>query len=405
LRPILCTVQQNPSEPCPERVLFVHAHPDDETITTGGTIATLVDRGAAVTVLTCTRGERGEVIPSELRALEGAPEALAEHRAGELAEALAVLGVTDRRFLGDAGARWAGLEPRKYADSGMRWGENGAEAAETIDENSLCAAPFGEVAADIATVIDAVKPDAVVSYDARGGYGHPDHIRVHEASRRAAEVMGVPFFAIEPDESSSTPTVRVDVSAVLDRTAAALRAHRTQVTVEGDRFALSSGPSRPIAPVEAFTLVRPDAPTTLAWKDQGFGIHLFAWIIALVVGAAVGGISTVNHQATASVAGFSVPIGVIATLLITGALLVGLRLVFGGRLVAGFAAFGELAVIGALSLPGSGGSVLVPADPAGYVLTYGPAAIALVVLAWPSVGTFSRDKIVTRPEPKGTPSP
>jgi hypothetical protein len=62
-------------------------------------------------------------------------------------------------------------------------------------------------------------------------------------------------------------------------------------------------------------------------------------------------------------------------------------------------------VIGALSLPGSGGSVLVPADPAGYVLTYGPAAIALVVLAWPSVGTFSRDKIVTRPEPKGTPSP
>ena len=61
----------------PERVLFVHAHPDDESISTGGTIATLVDRGAAVTVLTCTRGERGEVIPPELSHFEGSPDLVA----------------------------------------------------------------------------------------------------------------------------------------------------------------------------------------------------------------------------------------------------------------------------------------------------------------------------------------
>jgi N-acetyl-1-D-myo-inositol-2-amino-2-deoxy-alpha-D-glucopyranoside deacetylase len=405
LRPILCNVQQNPNEPRPERVLFVHAHPDDETISTGGTIATLLDRGAHVTVVTCTRGERGEVIPPELRHLEADPVALARYREGELASALTVLGVTDHRYLGGPGARWKGLEPREYADSGMRWGEHGAEATESLDENSFCAAPFGEVAADLATVIDAVKPTAVVSYDARGGYGHPDHVRAHEASRRAAEVMSVPFFAIEADDSSSPPTVRVDVSAVLDRKRNALRAHRTQVTVDGDRFALSSGPSRPIAAIEAFTILRPGVPTAVAWKDQGLGIHVFAWIIALLVGAAVGGISTVNHQATAAVAGITVPIGIIATVLISAALLVGLRIVFGGRVVAGVAAFGELAVIGLLSVTGSGGSVLVPANVAGYLLTFGPAVIALVVLAWPAVGTFSRGKIEARLEPKGMPSP
>ena len=74
-----------------ERVLFVHAHPADESIVTGGTIATLVDRRASVTVLTCTRGE-----------------------GAELAAALAELGVTDHRWLGDSNARWAGREPRRY---------------------------------------------------------------------------------------------------------------------------------------------------------------------------------------------------------------------------------------------------------------------------------------------------
>ncbi|HEY8912054.1 PIG-L family deacetylase [Lacisediminihabitans sp.] len=398
-------MQQNLSESVQERVLFVHAHPDDETISTGGTIATLVNRGAAVTVVTCTRGERGEVIPPDLRHLEGAPAELAAHRSAELAAALAVLGVTDHRYLGAAGARWVDLPPRVYTDSGMRWGADGAEAAETIDDDSLCAAPFGEVAADLATVIDAVQPTAVVSYDARGGYGHPDHVRAHEAARRAAEVMGVPFFAIQPDGSPAPATVRVDVSDALTQKADALRAHRTQVTVEGDRYSLSSGPSRPIAAEESYAIVRPDRSGTVAWKDQGFGIHLFAWIIALIVGAAVGGISTVNHQATVSVGGLTIGIGIIATLMITAALLVGLRLVFGGRLVSGIAAFGQLAVIGALSLTGSGGSILVPANAAGYLLTYGPAVIALVVLAWPSVGTFRRDKIAVRLEPKGTPSP
>jgi N-acetyl-1-D-myo-inositol-2-amino-2-deoxy-alpha-D-glucopyranoside deacetylase len=94
-------------------VLFVHAHPDDETIVTGGTIAKLVDLGAAVTVLTCTRGELGEVIPDEFKHLEGAGAELAQFRTGELHSAMHILGVTDHRFLGETSARWAGREPRR----------------------------------------------------------------------------------------------------------------------------------------------------------------------------------------------------------------------------------------------------------------------------------------------------
>src|SRR5690554_2536102 len=106
-------------------VLFVHAHPDDETISTGGTIATLVDAGVGVTVVTCTRGERGEVIPAELVHLEGDGPKLAEHRMGELADAMRILGVEDHRYLGEQSARLADLPPRRYLDSGMVWDSSG----------------------------------------------------------------------------------------------------------------------------------------------------------------------------------------------------------------------------------------------------------------------------------------
>ena len=91
----------------PERVLFVHAHPDDETIATGGTLATLVDSGAVVTLVTCTRGERGEVIPADLQDALASQEALAALREAELRKAVGILGVTDHRFLGEENARWS----------------------------------------------------------------------------------------------------------------------------------------------------------------------------------------------------------------------------------------------------------------------------------------------------------
>src|SRR5690625_7560451 len=95
----------------PRRILFVHAHPDDESITTGATMAVYAASGAHVTLVTCTRGEKGEVIVPELTDLaDGDGTALARHREGELASALAELGVVDQRFLGG--------EHHRYRDSG-----------------------------------------------------------------------------------------------------------------------------------------------------------------------------------------------------------------------------------------------------------------------------------------------
>lgn len=392
------------NDPLPvERVLFVHAHPDDESITTGGTIALLVEGGSHVTVVTCTRGELGEVIPADLPGLQGDGPRLAEVRTAELAAAMAALGVLDHRFLGDPGARWVEREPRRYTDSGMRWGPDGAEPTESLSEDAFCAAEFGEVAADLATVIDAVKPGAVVSYDSKGGYGHPDHVRAHAAARHASEVMGVPFWIVGTDAASSA--LRIDVSPVLDRKIAALAAHRTQIVVEGDRFSLSSGPSRPIESVEGFTLLRTVAPGVVAWKDQSVPIRVFAWGLAALAGAALGGIAVVNHQFAPQILGATPPVGIVVSLLVISSLLVGLRIVFSGRIVAGCAAVGLLLAVGLLSVRSTGGSVLVPANAAGYALTYGSLVIAGVALSWPNFGTFSRDKLESRPESKGPSRP
>ncbi len=377
-----------------ERVLFVHAHPDDESISTGGTIATLVDQGAAVTVITCTRGERGGVVAADLRPLEGTP-ALADERAHELAAALAELGVTDHRWLGEANARWAGREPRRYEDSGMSWGPNGAQAAGAPPEGSLTAADPGEVAADIAAVIAAVGPDVVVSYDARGGYGHPDHIRAHEAARTAADVLEVPFFAIQGDRPAPG-SMRVDVTPVLARKRAAMAAHRTQLTVSDDGgFTLGDGASRPIATVEAFARMREAPPS---FSDFGLGSRIGSCVVAFLLGAFGGALLTVAHQATVDVGGVPVPWGIIAGIVIAAALLVGLRLVFGTRIVPLFAAIGLVGAVIALSIQTAGGSLLVPGNPLGYVWIFAPVFIAIVVLAWPPNRPRRAGRIAPVPE-------
>ena len=402
---ILSTVEAIGESGLPERVLFVHAHPDDETIATGGTIATLLDRGAAVTVLTCTRGELGEVIPPELKHLEGAGAELGQHRTDELARAMRILGVDDQRFLGAVDARSAGRAPRRYLDSGMQWGADGAEPLTAIGPEALCAAGFDEVVVDIASVIAAVRPDAVVSYNDRGDYGHPDHIRASRASQRAAELMGVPFFAIEPAGSSAPVTLSVDVSAVLDRKTDALRAHRSQVTVDGGRYALSSGPSLPIATEETFRRVRPEFSVPLSWSDQPIGVKVLSCLATVLAGIVVGTLTTVNHQVSVLWFGVRVGLGIVAALAVVAALLVGLRLFFDTRLMPGFAVLGILAAIGALSFMSAGGSVLVPANTAGWLWTFGPSVIALIVLGWPRTRPVVRARLRNRPESKGNTSP
>ena len=373
-----------------EHVLFVHAHPDDETISTGGTIATLVDAGAAVTVLTCTRGELGEVIPEELKHLEGDGAALAAYREGELAEAMNILGVSDHRFLGNPDARVAGAPPRRYLDSGMHWGPDGAEALSSADATSLCAAEFGEVVSDIATVIASVQPSAIISYDQKGGYGHPDHVFAHEASSHAAFVMGVPFFSIVPPGAASAGDRVIDVTPVMARKAAALRAYRTQLTVDGVLLTHSGGQVEPIPVTEVFHSLDRENPPGL----DGNRLHplskIFSCVLAAAAGVAIGIIATVNHQLTTPLFGLPIWAGVVISLTIVTAFLSGIRLIFGTRVVAGCAAIGLLLAIGVLSLTGPGGSVLVPANAPGWVWAYAPIAIAAVVLAWPKAGTFAR---------------
>jgi N-acetyl-1-D-myo-inositol-2-amino-2-deoxy-alpha-D-glucopyranoside deacetylase len=380
-----------------ERVLFVHAHPDDETLATGATIATLVDSGAHVTVLTCTRGELGEVIPPELQHLRGA--ALGEHRLGELDAALRILGVDDHRMLGAADARWEGREPRQYADSGMRWGAHGAEPLDSADPRSLSAAENGEVAADIAAVIVAVEPDVVVSYAADGGYGHPDHVRAHEAARTAAEVLGVPFYAVDSEGARRGPVVVHPTPAIVDRKRRALQAHATQVAVTGDEYALSSGGRKPIAVPESFTRLRPAEPS---FADYGLGARIVTCLIAAALGLFAGALLTAVHQASATVAGVAVPWGLIAGLLIVTALLVGLRTVFESRLVALVAGAALLGASALLALQSAGGSVLVPDNALGYAWTFGPVLIGAVVLGWPArrIGAAPRSNIAA-PARKG----
>lgn len=265
------------------RLLLVHAHPDDETLTTGATMARYAAEGAAVTLVTCTRGEKGEVI-GPLGHLEGEDDALAEHRSGELAAAMAALGVTDHRFLGaDAGVR--------FRDSGMVWGEHGrAVVPPDLAPDAFAAQPVEAAAEHLVRVLEEVRPHALLTYDADGGYGHPDHVQAHRvalaavasARWRVEQVLAVASpvsvheagvrrlreLGLSTGEAPWPPVVvpddavthRVQAGAQVPAKAAALRAHATQVVLDQDRsaYALSNGVWHDLVGTEWFTSLLPD---------------------------------------------------------------------------------------------------------------------------------------------------
>ena len=254
------------------RLLTVHAHPDDETIGTGSTMAYYAAAGCQVTLLTCTLGEEGEVLVPEL-ALLAADHAdqLGGYRISELATAMARLGVTDHRFLGG---------PGRFRDSGMMGTPANVKPRafwRAADEPEV----FDEAVSAAVEVIREVRPQVLVTYDPNGGYGHPDHIMAHRvamaAVERAAESGGrgepwpvakvywtcVPrsilrrgFEALKESASSYFGVEKVEdlpfgveddvVTTVVDATGygaakmAALEAHATQITVDGPFFALST---------------------------------------------------------------------------------------------------------------------------------------------------------------------
>jgi N-acetyl-1-D-myo-inositol-2-amino-2-deoxy-alpha-D-glucopyranoside deacetylase len=226
------------------RLLLVHAHPDDESIYTGATMAKYAAEGARVTLVTCTLGELGEVIPPSLAYLAAAKEdGLGEYRIGELAAACAELGVTDHRFLGG---------PGRWRDSGMM----GTEGND--DPRCFWRADVDQAAGALLDVIAEVRPQVLLTYDANGAYGHPDHIQAHRVAWRACELAGPDapekFYATATLESGLV-TTEVQASAWFGAKLAAMRAHATQITVDAPFFALSDGVRRPASGTEYYTLL------------------------------------------------------------------------------------------------------------------------------------------------------
>jgi N-acetyl-1-D-myo-inositol-2-amino-2-deoxy-alpha-D-glucopyranoside deacetylase len=274
----------------PRRLLLVHAHPDDEAIGTGATMARYAAEGAQVTLVTCTLGELGEIIPAELAHLAADREdRLGQYRIGELAAACEALGVADHRFLGG---------PGRWRDSGMIGLPANAEPG------SFWQADVAEAARELVAIIREVRPQVMVTYDDNGFYGHPDHIQAHRVAWRAFQLAADPavaadggvaeswrvakFYATAMPRSAAAEAIRLDgessaaaagftaaasvdelpfgvpdeqVTTEVDGTAylgvktAAMRAHATQIATAGPFFALSDQVGQRIMGHEYFTLL------------------------------------------------------------------------------------------------------------------------------------------------------
>ena len=279
------------------RMLLVHAHPDDETINNGATMAMYAALGAEVTLITCTRGEEGEVLIPELAHLAAnQSDALGPHREIELQDAMRALGVSDHRFLGN--------DSLKFRDSGMMGTEpnNRPDVFWQADVDS---------AADLlVTVIDEIKPHVLITYDEFGGYGHPDHIQAHRVAMRASEkskwqipkiywnVMpksviqsgidamkkaGSDFMGVESADElpfakdDSFVHAMIDGNRYVDKKMDAMRAHATQISVDGPFFALSDNVGLQIWGNEYYTLVR--GTKAQPFDERGRETDLFAGIL------------------------------------------------------------------------------------------------------------------------------
>jgi LmbE family N-acetylglucosaminyl deacetylase len=169
-------------------LMTVHAHPDDETIGTGGTMAKAVDAGRRVVLVTCTRGEMGEIVVPDMDTPDN-HRRLGEIRAVELERAMGILGVTEWENLG-------------FHDSDMM-GRPGNH-----DPRSFWQADLDEAARRLVWMIRRYQPDVVTTYNAFGGYGHPDHIRTHDVTVRAFPRAGDPAWYPEqlaPEHGGSGP--------------------------------------------------------------------------------------------------------------------------------------------------------------------------------------------------------
>ena len=277
------------------RLLFVHAHPDDETINNGVTMAHYAALGAEVVVVTCTLGEEGEVIDDRwIRLAVEEADQLGGYRIAELTAALRSLGLGQPRFLGGAG----------------RWRDSGMVGTPPRRHTRFVDADFDEAVAELVAVITELKPHVVVTYDPEGGYGHPDHIQTHRvttaAVAAAAPTWQVPKFYwtvmnanafregvegigdddVLPDWIRLTPDAAAGfaddqittVVAAPDRLPAkadAIAAHATQIFLGPTRraFVLSNKMVLPVLGAEHYVLVEGELCPT---DERGWETDLLA---------------------------------------------------------------------------------------------------------------------------------
>ena len=283
-----------------KRLLLVHAHPDDETINNGVTMAKYAAADAHVTLVTCTRGEEGEVLVSELANLASdKDDKLGEHREIELKDAMDQLGIKDFRFLGSPDKKWR--------DSGMMG------TPQNDRDDVFWQADLDEAANELVKIILEIKPQVLITYDEFGGYGHPDHIKAHRVAMRAAELaankgwqvskiywntmprsviqtgiekmkeVGSDFFGAEsaddlpfakPDELVTTV---VNAPEFVEQKLAAMRAHATQISVDGPFFALSNNLGLSVWGDEYYTLVKGEKAAP--FDSNGRELDIFAGVI------------------------------------------------------------------------------------------------------------------------------
>ena len=283
-----------------KRLLLVHAHPDDETINNGVTMAKYAASGAQVTLVTCTRGEEGEVLVTKLANLASdKDDKLGEHREVELKDAMAQLGINDFRFLGDPNKKWR--------DSGMMGTPQNERG------NVFWQADLDEASQELVKIILEIKPQVLITYDEFGGYGHPDHIKAHRVAMRAAELaaeqgwqvskiywntiprsviqmgiekmkeVGSDFFGAQsvdelpfakPDELATTV---VNAPEYVPQKLAAMKAHATQISEDGPFFALSKNLGLSVWGDEYYTLVKGEKAAP--FDSNGRELDIFAGVI------------------------------------------------------------------------------------------------------------------------------
>jgi len=361
-----------------KRLLVVHAHPDDESIFTGHIIADRLAAGADVYVLTLTRGERGKVKLEELKGLEGQLRAMGAFRTGELKVALSELQKAGSKLQHS----FAGT--RAFLDSGMRINQMGRPTKKSrTDEMALAAASTAVIAEDIERVMNEFKPDAILTYNAKGGYGHPDHKMAHHATAMAIrhyrrQKKRAPQFWVLAE-----PKERFDVAIGDAKTAvfkrAALEAHSSQVSIFAETFSIGS------------TETRYDAPERIRKATPSPLVHLlplltFFWAIPL--GVLLGLSGTLLHSIkTTDAAQF--PIGLSVALTMVACLAIALRLLRNSRGALYLMTLSFIASVYWLSQEQPGGEVLIVSNQIGDTWVYGSMAICAFVMLFPRLNPGS----------------